>query len=247
MPKLKKSLCALSLTLSLTPAVQAQPNQRSELEKFQTQAKNGDTSAMRRMSQIYLYGIGVEPDFLIGREWLERAMQTQDPVAFGEMGSIYEYGLLTPKDLTTAYTYYFQGAQLKDQKSLYSALQLYGQGLGQDPDYLALWQWQLASYSPYELLELYPRIADAFLKYVALRGYRAGVREMLNKGATHFAEALDFDLNNSHLEVLKELCPKLTQEEKEHLFQRLTNNTSTHLIVDYIQHCLNSDEFTSNN
>ncbi len=59
---------------------------------FREAAKNGDVMAQRRLGLCYLEGRGVERNFRLGREWLERAASGGDPAASDLLESLSQRG-----------------------------------------------------------------------------------------------------------------------------------------------------------
>ncbi|HEX6832877.1 MAG TPA: caspase family protein [Rudaea sp.] len=81
-------------------------NYQTALKVWQGQAEAGDADAQNYVGEIYLKGLGIEPDYARSAQWFEKAAAQGSRRARINLGYQYEQGLGVPKDLSKALNLY---------------------------------------------------------------------------------------------------------------------------------------------
>jgi hypothetical protein len=82
---------------------------------YRKAAEQGDATSQNQLGELYLYGRGVQKDYVEAMKWFLKASRSSERANYN-LGSIYEKGLGVPQDLGKARSYY-QVAQSKGSLS----------------------------------------------------------------------------------------------------------------------------------
>ncbi len=88
---------------------------RTALKVWLGQAEAGDAEAQNYVGEIYLKGLGTEPDFDKAASWFEQASAQSNKRALINLGYMHEEGLGRPRDLARALNLYRQASGSKDE------------------------------------------------------------------------------------------------------------------------------------
>lgn len=75
-------------------------------------AQQGEVEAMNNVGEIYVQGLGLEPDYATAAEWFRRAAEKGSSTAMINLGSLYEAGKGVPQDTTQAMNWYRKASGL---------------------------------------------------------------------------------------------------------------------------------------
>ncbi|MCE3004271.1 MAG: hypothetical protein LW860_16475, partial [Xanthomonadaceae bacterium] len=88
---------------------------RTALQVWMGQAEAGDAEAQNYVGEIYLKGLGTEPDYAKAAEWFGKAVAQGNKRAMINLGYLHEEGLGMPRDLTRALNLYREASGSKDE------------------------------------------------------------------------------------------------------------------------------------
>jgi TPR repeat protein len=130
-------------------------------------AEEGDSRAMLLLGTRYYNGqLGFPQDFVLAREWYEKAAEHDDSWALCNLGYIYAYGRGVEADPQKALKYFVKSARMNNPNALYKIGDCYhyGELLEQDYDAAAYWYSKAQYYTKDENgvddsgLDVYPNI-----------------------------------------------------------------------------------------
>ncbi len=96
-------------------------NYETALKVWMGQADSGDAEAQNYVGEIYLKGLGTEPDYAKARAWFEKAAAQGDKRARINLGYLYEQGLGVPKDLAKALNLYGEASGVDNDKLVFAS------------------------------------------------------------------------------------------------------------------------------
>ena len=96
-------------------------NYQTALKVWMGQAESGDAEAQNYVGEIYLKGLGTEPDYAKAREWFEKAAAQGDKRARINLGYLYEQGLGVPKDIAKALNLYGEASGIDNDKLVFAS------------------------------------------------------------------------------------------------------------------------------
>jgi len=96
-------------------------NYQTALKVWLGQAEGGDADAQNYVGEIYLKGLGTEPDYAKAAEWFEKSAAQGSRRARINLGYIYEQGLGVPKDIAKALNLYREASGISDDKLVFAS------------------------------------------------------------------------------------------------------------------------------
>ncbi|MDE1884986.1 MAG: caspase family protein [Xanthomonadaceae bacterium] len=96
-------------------------NYQTALKVWMGQAESGDADAQNYVGEIYLKGLGTEPDYARAREWFEKAAAQGNKRARINLGYLYEQGLGVPKDIAKALNLYGEASGVDNDKLVFAS------------------------------------------------------------------------------------------------------------------------------
>jgi hypothetical protein len=96
-------------------------NYQTALKVWMGQAESGDAEAQNYVGEIYLKGLGTEPDYAKARDWFEKAAAQGDKRARINLGYLYEQGLGVPKDIAKALNLYGEASGVDNDKLVFAS------------------------------------------------------------------------------------------------------------------------------
>jgi len=96
-------------------------NYQTALKVWMGQADGGDAEAQNYVGEIYLKGLGTEPDYVKAREWFEKAAAQNSKRARINLGYIYEQGLGVPQDMAKALNLYREASGIDNDKLVFAS------------------------------------------------------------------------------------------------------------------------------
>ena len=103
-------------------------NYQTALKVWMGQAESGDAEAQNYVGEIFLKGLGTEPDYAKAREWFEKASAQGDKRARINLGYLYEQGLGVPKDIAKALNLYGEASGIDNDKLVFASTVTAGTG-----------------------------------------------------------------------------------------------------------------------
>jgi len=96
-------------------------NYQTALKVWLGQAESGDAEAQNYVGEIYLKGLGTEPDYGKAREWFEKAAAQNSRRARINLGYLYEQGLGVPQDMARALNLYREASGIDNDKLVFAS------------------------------------------------------------------------------------------------------------------------------
>ncbi|MGH8041128.1 MAG: caspase family protein, partial [Rudaea sp.] len=96
-------------------------NYQTALKVWMGQAETGDAEAQNYVGEIYLKGLGTEPDYAKAREWFQKSAAQGFKRARINLGYLYEQGLGVPKDMTRALNLYREASGIDNDKLVFAS------------------------------------------------------------------------------------------------------------------------------
>jgi len=96
-------------------------NYKTALKVWMGQAELGNADAQNYVGEIYLKGLGTEPDYTKAREWFEKAAAQGSKRARINLGYLYEQGLGVPKDMAKALNLYREASGIDNDKLVFAS------------------------------------------------------------------------------------------------------------------------------
>ena len=96
-------------------------NYQTALKVWLGQAEAGDADAQNYVGEIYLKGLGTEPDYAKAAEWFEKSAAQGSRRARINLGYIYEQGLGVPRDIAKALNLYREASGITDDKLVFAS------------------------------------------------------------------------------------------------------------------------------
>ncbi|MGA9332889.1 MAG: caspase family protein [Rudaea sp.] len=96
-------------------------NYQTALKVWMGQAELGNADAQNYVGEIYLKGLGTDPDYVKAREWFEKASAQGSKRARINLGYLYEQGLGVPKDMGKALNLYREASGITDDKLVFAS------------------------------------------------------------------------------------------------------------------------------
>ena len=93
-------LIARSAAANIEPPIRA--NYQTALKVWLGQAEEGNVDAQNYVGEIYLKGLGTEPDYAKAAQWFEKSAAQGSRRARINLGYLYEQGLGVPQDISKA-------------------------------------------------------------------------------------------------------------------------------------------------
>lgn len=133
------------------------------LNEFSLLAEQGHAKALYRLSQMYIYGEGVERDKAKGYELLLKAAKRGHTKSIYSLAIGYHYGLNGEKNLKKASELYHEAAENGDPASQHTLGFFYRKGIGVERNFETAFKWYLKSAeqgystSSFHLYEMYSK------------------------------------------------------------------------------------------
>lgn len=96
-------------------------NYQTALKVWMGQAEAGDAEAQNYVGEIYMKGLGIEPDYTRAAEWFEKAAAQNDRRARINLGYLYEQGLGVQKDMARALNLYREASGIDNDKLVFAS------------------------------------------------------------------------------------------------------------------------------
>lgn len=96
-------------------------NYQTALKVWMDSAMTGDVDAMNYVGEIYLKGLGTDPDYAMAMVWFKKAADKGNTRAKINLGYMYEEGLGVPKDETQALNYYREAQGITGNDLVFSS------------------------------------------------------------------------------------------------------------------------------
>jgi hypothetical protein len=96
-------------------------NYQTALKVWQGQAELGDAEAQNYVGEIYLKGLGTEPDYAKSAQWFDKAAAQGSRRARINLGYQYEQGLGVPRDLARALNLYREASGIDNDKLVFAS------------------------------------------------------------------------------------------------------------------------------
>jgi predicted nucleic acid-binding Zn-ribbon protein len=96
-------------------------NYQTALKVWQGQAEGGDAEAQNYVGEIYLKGLGTEPDYAKAAQWFEKAAAQGSRRARINLGYMYEQGLGVSQDTAKALNLYRDASGLSGDKLVFAS------------------------------------------------------------------------------------------------------------------------------
>lgn len=96
-------------------------NYQTALKVWMGQADGGDAEAQNYVGEIYLKGLGTEPDYTKAAQWFEKAAAQGSKRARINLGYIYEQGLGVPQDMAKALNLYREASGIDNDKLVFAS------------------------------------------------------------------------------------------------------------------------------
>lgn len=96
-------------------------NYQTALKVWQGQAESGDVDAQNYVGEIYLKGLGTDPDYTRAAQWFEKAAAQGSRRARINLGYQYEQGLGVPKDLSRALNLYRDASGISGDQLVFAS------------------------------------------------------------------------------------------------------------------------------
>jgi predicted nucleic acid-binding Zn-ribbon protein len=96
-------------------------NYQTALQVWQGQAEGGDADAQNYVGEIYLKGLGTQPDYARAAQWFEKAAAQGSRRARINLGYMYEQGLGVPQDTAKALNFYRDASGISGDKLVFAS------------------------------------------------------------------------------------------------------------------------------
>ncbi len=96
-------------------------NYQTALKVWLGQAEAGDADAQNYVGEIYLKGLGTEPDYAKAKEWFEKAAAQNSRRARINLGYLYEQGLGVDRDIAKALNLYGEASGVSNDKLVFAS------------------------------------------------------------------------------------------------------------------------------
>jgi hypothetical protein len=96
-------------------------NYQTALKVWMGQAEAGDAEAQNYVGEIYMKGLGTEPDYAKASAWFEKAAAQNNRRARVNLGYLYEQGLGVPKDMAKALNLYREASGIDNDKLVFAS------------------------------------------------------------------------------------------------------------------------------
>ncbi len=96
-------------------------NYQTALKVWMGQAQEGNVDAQNYVGEIYLKGLGTEPDYAQAREWFEKAAAQGSKRARINLGYLYEQGLGVDKDMAKALNLYREASGISNDNLVFAS------------------------------------------------------------------------------------------------------------------------------
>lgn len=96
-------------------------NYQTALKVWMDSANAGDADAMNYVGEIYLKGLGTDPDYTMAMAWFKKSADKGNTRAMINIGYMYEEGLGVPKDEVQAINFYRQAQGITGNDLVFSS------------------------------------------------------------------------------------------------------------------------------
>jgi hypothetical protein len=96
-------------------------NYQTALKVWMESAMTGDVEAMNYVGEIYLKGLGTDPDYALAQVWFKKAADQGNNRAKINLGYMYEEGLGVPKDMAQALNLYREAQGITNDDLIFSS------------------------------------------------------------------------------------------------------------------------------
>ncbi len=96
-------------------------NYQTALKVWMGQAEAGDAEAQNYVGEIYLKGLGTEPDYAKAKEWFEKSAAQNSRRARINLGYLYEQGLGVDRDIARALNLYGEASGVSNDKLVFAS------------------------------------------------------------------------------------------------------------------------------
>jgi hypothetical protein len=96
-------------------------NYQTALKVWMGQADGGDAEAQNYVGEIYLKGLGTDPDYAKAKEWFEKSAAQNNKRARINLGYLYEQGLGVQQDMAKALNLYREASGIDNDKLVFAS------------------------------------------------------------------------------------------------------------------------------
>ena len=96
-------------------------NYQTALKVWRDSADAGDPEAMNYVGEIYLKGLGIDPDYDLAQTWFKKAAEKGNNRAKINLGYMYEEGLGVDKDMTKALNLYREASGITNDDLIFAS------------------------------------------------------------------------------------------------------------------------------
>jgi len=96
-------------------------NYQTALKVWMESAMTGDAEAMNYVGEIYLKGLGTDPDYALAQVWFKKSADKGNNRAKINLGYMYEEGLGVDKDMTKALNLYREASGVTNDDLIFSS------------------------------------------------------------------------------------------------------------------------------
>jgi hypothetical protein len=96
-------------------------NYQTALKVWLGQAEEGNVDAQNYVGEIYLKGLGTEPDYAKAAQWFEKSAAQGSRRARINLGYLYEQGLGVPQDISKALNLYREASGINNDKLVFAS------------------------------------------------------------------------------------------------------------------------------
>lgn len=109
--------------------------------EFKALAERGDSSAQVNLGNLYMKGLGRNPDYTAAVQWYQKAADQGDPLGQSKLGILYYYGLGVEKNPDEAARWFRKAAEQGEPGAQVILASMYAAGEGLIRDYVKAYYW----------------------------------------------------------------------------------------------------------
>ncbi|HWP01765.1 MAG TPA: tetratricopeptide repeat protein [Methylococcus sp.] len=109
--------------------------------EFRALAERGDSSAQVNLGNLYMKGLGGNPDYMAAAQWYRKAADQGDPLGQSKLGILYYYGLGVEKNPDEAARWFRKAAEQGEPGAQAILASMYAAGEGVIRDNVKAYYW----------------------------------------------------------------------------------------------------------
>lgn len=114
---------------------------KASITPLTKRAEKGDVDAAKKLSKLYMLGLGVKLNTAESNKWLTRAAELGDVESQFQLGRLLTMGLVVPQDFGAAYKWFRRAAERGNAEAQSMLSNAYERGLGVAKDYEKAFDW----------------------------------------------------------------------------------------------------------